>query len=404
MAARTDPRSIITQEAFSVAPDLLGLPLARPSRRLAALLLDLLLVAILVEMAGGPLLGLVAAFTFFRLASRALGSRGFLGPKARFALRLVGSVFLFVVGIHVWDSLRNGRIPFLGSIVVVRSDSDSTALGRDAAVAIGDDVAALQTSATPDEARPRARALIDRMRGAGSAEKDVRSTLQTVARSNENEWMQGVVDEVLAAHPPPGPAARAASMAALPPDSLLHLYAAALARSDTPAVDSLRQGVTAMVASDSLKELEERVGRLAEERKVLARQLEEERSRGLLASILDLLDDLGIGFGWTGLYFTAFTALWKGQTPAKRLLGIRVLKLNGQPMTLWGAFERFGGYAAGLLTGLMGFAQVYWDRNRQAIHDKITETVVIRERKGQPAPVLPVRPAATAVPQPPARV
>jgi hypothetical protein len=59
-------------------------------------------------------------------------------------------------------------------------------------------------------------------------------------------------------------------------------------------------------------------------------------------------------------------------------------------MTLWSAFERFGGYAAGLLTGLLGFAQVYWDRNRQAIHDKITETVVIRDAG-----------AASVVPPPP---
>jgi hypothetical protein len=50
-------------------------------------------------------------------------------------------------------------------------------------------------------------------------------------------------------------------------------------------------------------------------------------------------------------------------------------------MTLWTGFERFGGYAAGLVTGLLGFAQVYWDRNRQMIHDKIVETVVVREQR-----------------------
>ena len=40
------------------------------------------------------------------------------------------------------------------------------------------------------------------------------------------------------------------------------------------------------------------------------------------------------------------------------------------------AFERAGGYAAGLATGLLGFAQVFWDANRQAIHDRIVGTVV----------------------------
>jgi uncharacterized RDD family membrane protein YckC len=93
-----------------------------------------------------------------------------------------------------------------------------------------------------------------------------------------------------------------------------------------------------------------------------------------------------------GLYFTAFLSLWRGQTPGKKLVGVRVVRLNGQPMTLWTSFERFGGYAAGLVTGLLGFAQVFWDRNRQMIHDKIVETVVVRDR-GVPQ-------AATAVPQP----
>ena len=33
--------------------------------------------------------------------------------------------------------------------------------------------------------------------------------------------------------------------------------------------------------------------------------------------------------------------------------------------------------AAGFATGLLGFAQVYWDANRQGIHDHIVGTVVI---------------------------
>ena len=71
--------------------------------------------------------------------------------------------------------------------------------------------------------------------------------------------------------------------------------------------------------------------------------------------------------------------LWNGRTVGKRAFGIQVLRLDGKPITWWIAFERFGGYAAGLATGLLGFAQIYWDPNRQAIHDKIVGTVVIRE-------------------------
>lgn len=87
--------------------------------------------------------------------------------------------------------------------------------------------------------------------------------------------------------------------------------------------------------------------------------------------------DLGFGFGWAALYFTVFTAWWGGQTPGKRMVGISVIKLDGKPISLWDAFGRYGGYGAGFATGLLGFAQIYWDPNRQAIHDKISATVVI---------------------------
>jgi hypothetical protein len=42
-------------------------------------------------------------------------------------------------------------------------------------------------------------------------------------------------------------------------------------------------------------------------------------------------------------------------------------------------FEPYGGYIADFATGLLGFAQVYWDANRQGIHDRIMGTVGMRE-------------------------
>ncbi len=90
-----------------------------------------------------------------------------------------------------------------------------------------------------------------------------------------------------------------------------------------------------------------------------------------------IIDELGLSFGWAAFYFSVFTAIWHGQTPGKRLLKIRVLQLDGTPLSLWDSFGRYGGYGAGLATGLLGFLQIYWDPNRQAIHDKISTTVVI---------------------------
>jgi uncharacterized RDD family membrane protein YckC len=105
--------------------------------------------------------------------------------------------------------------------------------------------------------------------------------------------------------------------------------------------------------------------------------------------IRGIADDLGLGFGWGALYFTSFLALWGGQTPGKRLLGLRVIRLDGKPIGWWLAFERFGGYAASLSTGTLGFLQILWDRNRQGLHDKAAETVVILESRSRAAAAAP---------------
>jgi len=91
-----------------------------------------------------------------------------------------------------------------------------------------------------------------------------------------------------------------------------------------------------------------------------------------------VITDLGLGFGWAAVYFTLFTLLWRGQTPGKKMLGIRVIALSGEYLNAWDSFGRYGGYGAGFATGLLGFMQIYWDPNRQAIQDKISATVVIR--------------------------
>jgi hypothetical protein len=138
--------------------------------------------------------------------------------------------------------------------------------------------------------------------------------------------------------------------------------------------------------SDTLRALEAEIERLRDEtresRRELARAedaLDEAGSSGLFSWLAGLVDDLGLGFGWAALYTTVLLSATNGQTLGKRLLGIRVRRLDGQPLNWWVAFERAGGYAAGFATGLLGFAQVYWDANRQCIHDRIVGTVVVRD-------------------------
>ena len=105
---------------------------------------------------------------------------------------------------------------------------------------------------------------------------------------------------------------------------------------------------------------------------------DDEKSQSIFEFFTELITDFGLGLGWAALYFSVLTAWFNGQTIGKRLLGIQVVRLDGRVPNLWESFGRYGGYGAGLATGLSGFLQLYWDPNRQAIQDKISETLVLR--------------------------
>ena len=86
-----DPRSIVTPDAFSVHPSLLGTPLANPSRRALAILIDLLVVALVTALTSGFwfILGVVVAAFFFSRATKP-GKEGRRSPALRFFLGCMG--------------------------------------------------------------------------------------------------------------------------------------------------------------------------------------------------------------------------------------------------------------------------------------------------------------------------
>ena len=69
MTEPQDPRDTITPDAFRIAPELLGSPLATPRRRLAAIAVDGVFVALL-SLAGWFLLGALGAAFLLRMAWR----------------------------------------------------------------------------------------------------------------------------------------------------------------------------------------------------------------------------------------------------------------------------------------------------------------------------------------------
>ena len=261
-----DPRSIVTPDAFSVTPDLLGTPLATPKRRFAAMAVDLVLIGGL-QLLGWRVLGGLVGLSLFRMATRR--SDGTPSTRARkIGLGCAGTLVLVVaVG-----------ATFIPSLV--------------------------RMAATPEGGGP---------------------PFQLQVRGDTTFFGVAGVD---------------------------------------PSVIDL---------AGAIEDREERIRELEE-------QLDDVNSRSTLFMwIRDAADEAGLVFGWGTVYMTLFLALWGGRTPGKKLLGLRVVRLNGRPLGLLMSLERAGGYAAGFATGLLGFARVWWDPNRQGIHDKIAETVVIRE-------------------------
>jgi uncharacterized RDD family membrane protein YckC len=80
------------------------------------------------------------------------------------------------------------------------------------------------------------------------------------------------------------------------------------------------------------------------------------------------------------LYF-GLTLFWgNGRTLGKRLLRIRVVSLVHERITFWQAIERALGYGASFLEGGFGFIQYFTHPNHCCVHDRIAETIVVKER------------------------
>jgi uncharacterized RDD family membrane protein YckC len=70
-----------------------------------------------------------------------------------------------------------------------------------------------------------------------------------------------------------------------------------------------------------------------------------------------------------------------GQTIGKRLVGIRIIRENGEPVGFVNVLLRhYVGYTLSALGGFLGFIWVVWDPKHQGWHDKIARTIVVLAR------------------------
>ena len=89
-----------------------------------------------------------------------------------------------------------------------------------------------------------------------------------------------------------------------------------------------------------------------------------------------------IGFAIYWGYFALFEIIWKGQTPGKRVAGIRVIKESGRPINAFEAIGRNLMRAVDLLPGLYGVGLVCMMLNKQSrrLGDFVAGTVVVHEK------------------------
>jgi len=351
---REETRKIVTPYAFFVADELLGTPLAGPFRRGFGLLIDLFFIALLTQVSS-LFLAAVAAWTFFRAGNRLKTKKRF--NAARIFLRLLVALLLFVVAMGIVDEINEDNPPV--------GDSSDTSVNTDNTVEGITIVAltakfllkteAMKLHVAQGECQPAyvclqtlGEELVQDVVAIGSDKDAIEGVLEKYLGS-VSENLSGEQQTELTAH-------------------LQQFIETKKTANNSPEQASIEQVTT---EQSPIKLVENN----SEKDKSYT------QSKGFINWLENLVEELGLGFGWAAFYFSIFTAWWKGQTPGKKMMGMKVIKLDNTPLNLWESFGRYGGYAAGFATGLTGFLQVFWDPNRQAIQDKISETLVIDLRK-----------------------
>ena len=99
---------------------------------------------------------------------------------------------------------------------------------------------------------------------------------------------------------------------------------------------------------------------------------------GGLAMGLNLLLWFTLSWG----YFVLFETFWRGRSPGKRVLGLRVLQDKGYPVTFWASAARnLLRVVDGMAIYAVGLGAMLLSRRMQRFGDLLARTVVVTERR-----------------------
>jgi len=97
---------------------------------------------------------------------------------------------------------------------------------------------------------------------------------------------------------------------------------------------------------------------------------------------------IAIGVVMVVAYYIGFW-LAAGQTPGKRIMGVRIVCTDGDRVELGNVVRRFVGYWLSSVL-FLGFLWILVDNQRQAWHDTLSGTIVIYSRPTPPELLIPV--------------
>jgi len=84
-------------------------------------------------------------------------------------------------------------------------------------------------------------------------------------------------------------------------------------------------------------------------------------------------------------YFAFFEIIWKGQTPGKRLTGIRVIKDSGRPVNVYEVIGRNLLRAVDWLPGMyvVGIVSMMLSRQNQRLGDHLAGSIVVHDKRAE---------------------
>ena len=389
--SRSEIRSMVTPYAFGVSDDLLGTPLASPFKRAVAICIDILAVSLLTNLSGTYMLALVTFLSFKAITSLRKSKRFYL---ARWAMVFSGiSSFLLILslissdgmGAYVADKIEAGFGDSMQSSVTTDgsfNEQEMSLLQTGIFTKEMIQAASLATTLLENYISPECGRQIHCLEeeldaftadfaGSGlplkSASQVFTAMTEILSEELTDEQVQSISRYLETQYRSYLPISDNSSESSS--ESQAELLLEMPLKSPDNKLPDVEEAISSNVEEDKSNQV------INDDSQELKK--EDETSPSILTWMKHFADDLGIGFGWAALYFSVVTAWSRGQSIGKRITGIKVIKLDGSTLDLWESFGRYGGYGAGFATGLLGFLQVFWDPNRQAIQDKISETLVI---------------------------